>query len=151
VCCVANQEKASFMPCGNRSPGDQFPKLYVLGFAVSCVSTGVCCDHGLIYLTMVCSSGAKCFFAYSAGILGSTIARKSTLRVSNQSSVIEESGWCIPSPMCEVSNSLERYKKFCSLLLDHKLVSRVFRMCERKRSRTLDRDTTPILRRLRPL
>jgi hypothetical protein len=48
------------MPCGNRSPGDQFPKLYVLGFAVSCVSTGVCCDHGLIYLTMVCSSGAKC-------------------------------------------------------------------------------------------
>jgi len=38
---------------------------------------------GQIYLTTVCKGGAKCFLAYSSGILDSTIDRKSRPIISD--------------------------------------------------------------------
>ena len=43
----------------------------------------MCISHGQTHLTAVCRAGAKCCLAYSTGTLGSTIARKSTLSISD--------------------------------------------------------------------
>jgi hypothetical protein len=75
------------VPCWNGRPSDQFPKLHLLGFAASYLSARASHHRCRTHLTIVCSSGAKCFFAYSAGMLASTIARKSIPNVSYPSLV----------------------------------------------------------------
>ena len=50
-------------------------------------------SYGQTHLIAVCRVGAKCFLAYSSGILGSTIARKSRPSISDGSLVDLQGGF----------------------------------------------------------
>lgn len=76
---ITDKNKTVLVPCGDWPSGYQLPELNVSGFPKKSIVRilKIFNFQFKTHLMIACKAGAKCFFEYSSGIFGSTIALKS--------------------------------------------------------------------------